>query len=113
MIGVLIKDMAVTCLNEVRPRRPEQSRRRRRPIPRSSGLNEVRPRRPEQSPDRTGGRKGNNHVSMKSGLEGRNNAARGDHDLADGLLVSMKSGLEGRNNTPADCSSCAACCASQ
>ena len=36
-------------------------------------------------------------VSMKSGLEGRNNApeARSDQD---GRAVSMKSGLEGRNN---------------
>ena len=37
-------------------------------------------------------------VSMKSGLEGRNNAAI-PHDLFDVLQhVSMKSGLEGRNN---------------
>ena len=36
-------------------------------------------------------------VSMKSGLEDRNNA---EHDGADGadVLVSMKSGLEDRNN---------------
>ena len=61
------------CLNEVRPRRPEQwaspGRCRSR---RSRCLNEVRPRRPEQyrnqhQPDYP------TQVSMKSGLEGRNN----------------------------------------
>ena len=39
-------------------------------------------------------------VSMKSGLEGRNNdRARKAREHA-GLEVSMKSGLEGRNNSP-------------
>ena len=60
-------------------------------------LNEVRPRWPEQSPtceilDRL-----NDWVSMKSGLDGRNNlpdlVATVGHDV-----VSMKSGLDGRNN---------------
>ena len=38
-----------TCLNEVRPRRPEQSRQRSRSTGHvSASLNEVRPRRPEQ-----------------------------------------------------------------
>ena len=37
------------------------------------------------------------YVSMKSGLEGRNNFVHlRDHGASDG--VSMKSGLEGRNN---------------
>ena len=60
-------------------------------------LNEVRPRRPEQSvegktlADAT-------LVSMKSGLEGRNNAELAGESVADKLTVSMKSGLEGRNN---------------
>ena len=59
-------------------------------------LNEVRPRRPEQSvegktlADAT-------LVSMKSGLEGRNNKLT--RRRADNITqVSMKSGLEGRNN---------------
>ena len=37
------------------------------------------------------------HVSMKSGLEGRNNIPDATL-LDDELIVSMKSGLEGRNN---------------
>ena len=37
------------------------------------------------------------YVSMKSGLEGRNNAPAKDY-LQLGKQVSMKSGLEGRNN---------------
>ena len=37
-------------------------------------------------------------VSMKSGLEGRNNAALQDVRAAGHEDVSMKSGLEGRNN---------------
>ena len=70
------------------------------------GLNEVRPRRPEQCV--RGGDVGHLdlRVSMKSGLEGRNNEAR---DLKSQLYlnVSMKSGLEGRNNMPATfCGSC-------
>ena len=36
-------------------------------------------------------------VSMKSGLEGRNNGMS-YHVITDELIVSMKSGLEGRNN---------------
>ena len=46
---ILGQEVSVQSLNEVRPRRPEQSALKRRPIgslvPR---LNEVRPRRPEQ-----------------------------------------------------------------
>ena len=59
-------------------------------------LNEVRPRRPEQSvegktlADAT-------LVSMKSGLEGRNNQT-GPVATEQIRVVSMKSGLEGRNN---------------
>ena len=88
---------------------------------RPAGLNEVRPRRPEQFDkvayisSRAGqvsmksgleGRNNRKHpvmiytptaVSMKSGLEGRNN--NGHHAArAARQLVSMKSGLEGRNN---------------
>ena len=37
-------------------------------------------------------------VSMKSGLEGRNNVGLTAFFTAKGALVSMKSGLEGRNN---------------
>ena len=64
--------MVRQCLNEVRPRRPEQSH--------IAGL-------PREIAD----------VSMKSGLEGRNNMIR----VMGGAIeayVSMKSGLEGRNN---------------
>ena len=60
-------------------------------------LNEVRPRRPEQFGVVLVLRE---HlvVSMKSGLEGRNNL--GDYVMEQtDILVSMKSGLEGRNNT--------------
>ena len=61
-----------------------------------TSLNEVRPRRPEQSrldwEPCTG-----QEVSMKSGLEGRNNR-RLDYLASAGAGVSMKSGLEGRNN---------------
>ena len=61
-------------LNEVRPRRPEQCDDRDVPDHRQSdGLNEVRPRRPEQS-------------------------GRSRVEVMDWVLVSMKSGLEGRNN---------------
>ena len=38
-------------------------------------------------------------VSMKSGLEGRNNAGQVLYRQTRGRGVSMKSGLEGRNNT--------------
>ena len=37
-------------------------------------------------------------VSMKSGLEGRNNVEFSAGQAGGGLGVSMKSGLEGRNN---------------
>ena len=62
-----------------------------------ASLNEVRPRRPEQSIYIDGARPWTN-VSMKSGLEGRNNSGFGVMPLVLGDLVSMKSGLEGRNN---------------
>ena len=59
-------------------------------------LNEVRPRRPEQFTYLHGKYMGK-VVSMKSGLEGRNNLPlRTGHRRA--VDVSMKSGLEGRNN---------------
>ena len=60
-------------------------------------LNEVRPRRPEQSAKNSPFRPSNCTVSMKSGLEGRNND-RLDAHLWSKQHVSMKSGLEGRNN---------------
>ena len=60
-------------LNEVRPRRPEQYHwcEVRGPHPRC--LNEVRPRRPEQFSVAFQYRFSAYPVSMKSGLEGRNN----------------------------------------
>ena len=39
-------------------------------------------------------------VSMKSGLEGRNNREGQLEGAVAGVEVSMKSGLEGRNNPP-------------
>ena len=61
-------------------------------------LNEVRPRRPEQSVLPEAHPAAGNQVSMKSGLEGRNNR-QGHHGCRWGYQeVSMKSGLEGRNN---------------
>ena len=85
-------------LNEVRPRRPEQSLDGRLREIRDAGLNEVRPRRPEQFGGAARRYMAQIRVSMKSGLEGRNNG----HDDGDAHSklgpVSMKSGLEGRNN---------------
>ena len=64
-------------LNEVRPGRPEQcSHHSRRLRCRKSGLNEVRPGRPEQCVEHDHGAI-QQTVSMKSGLEDRNNAAPG------------------------------------
>ena len=63
------------CLNEVRPRRPEQLGRFHR----------------QQTPALLG--------SRKSGLEGRNNRPVGLAYTATTNNVSMKSGLEGRNNS--------------
>ena len=60
-------------LNEVRPRRPEQCDRPGRETDGGIGLNEVRPRRPEQSAGEPGDGVDCVIVSMKSGLEGRNN----------------------------------------
>ena len=62
-------------------------------------LIEVRPRRPEQyfpflSPPMRA------RVSMKSGLEGRNNPPTDASQGTRKQFVSMKSGLEGRNNDP-------------
>ena len=89
------------CLNEVRPRRPEQFGIKS--MSTSAGyncLNEVRPRRPEQSV-RHGDPSGAvlAQVSMKSGLEGRNNVAIAVSVMTVSFHVSMKSGLEGRNNS--------------
>ena len=61
-------------------------------------LNEVRPRRPEQCVGAGGRARAHTPgVSMKSGLEGRNNPCYDQHPIAE-TKVSMKSGLEGRNN---------------
>ena len=64
----------------------------------TSCLNEVRPRRPEQYMG-TKTEEAGFAVSMKSGLEGRNNRTGVRLVLVDDV-VSMKSGLEGRNNQP-------------
>ena len=70
-------------------------------FPGRGGLNEVRPGRPEQllikvPPSRPIG------VSMKSGLEDRNNA-RDSYGVELSEEVSMKSGLEDRNNPIIQC----------
>ena len=75
--------------NNVTDVRPHRARRPR--------LNEVRPGRPEQSYSRRENRRREKRVSMKSGLEGRNNGCPQRWDLLS-ACVSMKSGLEGRNN---------------
>ena len=67
-----LEEDGVLCLNEVRPRRPEQYAFLRRPAVGVCCLNEVRPRRPEQYEFRVHQHE-LQHVSMKSGLEGRNN----------------------------------------
>ena len=73
---------------------PMQPRQRRTHTQR---LNEVRPGRPEQSARRVLAAIRLRTVSMKSGLEGRNNQGASLYrDHVD--RVSMKSGLEGRNN---------------
>ena len=112
----------MSSLNEVRPRRPEQSGEGFAVEGMGVGsLNEVRPRRPEQSQN-TQNSTPTIPVSMKSGLEGRNNKAHAPstntttpHRLngvrprwpeqynealtAEGKKkVSMESGLDGRNN---------------
>ena len=61
------------------------------------GLNEVRPGRPEQFSDVDGHVLRPDGVSMKSGLEDRNNG-RNDSTAGPHEPVSMKSGLEDRNN---------------
>ena len=63
------------CLNEVRPGRPEQSKSTSHPYEASQCLNEVRPGRPEQF-ELVGALALVGVVSMKSGLEGRNNASQ-------------------------------------
>ena len=61
------------CLNEVRPRRPEQCGNDMAAYLAQYGLNEVRPRRPEQFVAQLMAAPQKRDVSMKSGLEGRNN----------------------------------------
>ena len=62
-----------------------------------SCLNEVRPGRPEQFHQEGRHTTPGNSVSMKSGLEDRNNDSNWDQ-MMEWLQVSMKSGLEDRNN---------------
>ena len=86
-----------SCLNGVRPRRPEQCAVLGALHAPSASLNGVRPRRPEQF-DQGGSCCAHRFgVSMESGLEGRNNIARILQEDGD-VVVSMESGLEGRNN---------------
>ena len=66
--------MSWASLNEVRPRRPEQCIKVPPRCRQQSCLNEVRPRRPEQfSYSLFANAVLFTSVSMKSGLEGRNN----------------------------------------
>ena len=74
------------------------SRTRNGVTPSTACLNEVRPRRPEQYISINGRNAIANDVSMKSGLEGRNNLVGWAEDHGYYPEVSMKSGLEGRNN---------------
>mgnify|MGYP001641225748 CR=1 FL=1 len=132
----LLNVLIMHCLNEVRPRRPEQYR----PVEVETGAPVVSMKSGLE------GRNNddlwvlvdfaNDHVSMKSGLEGRNNPhhqmtpvagerclnevrPRRPEQSAHGrpapgtLRVSMKSGLEGRNNAPTTSSLEAAESASQ
>ena len=62
-------------------------------------LNEVRPRWPEQSTRTSQDTTSSAQVSMKSGLDGRNNLCGEHGEHTDEQRVSMKSGLDGRNNT--------------
>ena len=89
--------MSCARLNEVRPRRPEQLSRPNNVCWATKCLNEVRPRRPEQYTENPGVEEVYEQVSMKSGLEGRNNCRPGNTSST-ASTVSMKSGLEGRNN---------------
>ena len=86
-----------SSLNEVRPRRPEQCEFDNFLRVRPHGLNEVRPRRPEQWINGDSSHEAGRVVSMKSGLEGRNNEVANEGASGE-VGVSMKSGLEGRNN---------------
>ena len=89
--------LGISRLNEVRPGRPEQSPPTGCVVQFPMGLNEVRPGRPEQSLGwRVSGRL--HGVSMKSGLEDRNNLAVRTLGCLGLWIVSMKSGLEDRNN---------------
>ena len=85
-------------LNEVRPRRPEQALIADMSRESYPSLNEVRPRRPEQYYAVLARRTLSPNVSMKSGLEGRNNQMQRPGQDKHKRYVSMKSGLEGRNN---------------
>ena len=62
------------------------------------GLNEVRPRWPEQLVSEWRRSQSLARVSMKSGLDGRNNPKASVIREVDYIYVSMKSGLDGRNN---------------
>ena len=92
------------CLNEVRPGRPEQCAGTIISRSTADRLNEVRPGRPEQYEGPRQSSAPRNVVSMKSGLEDRNNIEH-ERTLHDQQHVSMKSGLEDRNN-PSICCPC-------
>ena len=66
--------------------------------PNSLCLNEVRPRRPEQFRRRCCRIRTGSNVSMKSGLRDRNNHGCRNIPDATGPRVSMKSGFSDRNN---------------
>ena len=67
-------------------------------FPKILGLNEVRPGRPEQYGTLHLTAKAFDSVSMKSGLEDRNNPDGRRFIVDHKTTVSMKSGLEDRNN---------------
>ena len=96
-LSVMSHGMLSISLNEVRPGRPEQWLTAPQSALAPACLNEVRPGRPEQSDELDEQEDPAISVSMKSGLEGRNNLMYPGIPLTPGY-VSMKSGLEGRNN---------------
>ena len=86
-------------LNEVRPRRPEQSGAPTIMVwVMCDSLNEVRPRRPEQLPMQSSGPP--TGCCLNEVRPRRPEQCTLDLDAYDLAIVSMKSGLEGRNNSP-------------
>ena len=109
ILGSHIAEVGHICLNEVRPGRPEQCVSTSGHDEAHKCLNEVRPGRPEQSQQPHRGRSTMPMVSMKSGLEDRNNVETSDPNPAFDSVVSMKSGLEDRNNDPTGGCGCRVC----